>query len=66
MVRLSGAPDEPFTVSVLNSMGQELRRWDRFNAQTDALDLSGLPTGLLFVRIGEGAGHRYIQVMHVH
>jgi hypothetical protein len=64
-VRLVGAPDGPLTVRVLNSLGQELRVWERFNAQSDVLDLSGLPTGPLFLRIGERSMEGVIRLIHV-
>jgi hypothetical protein len=65
-VRLSGVPDRSITVRVLNTMGQELRRWDRFNAQNDALDLSGLPAGALFLQVNGASFGTIVQVLHVH
>lgn len=65
-VRLSGVPPGSATVSVLNTAGQVLRKWDRFNAIADALDLNGLPVGMLLIRITHGMFERSLPVMRVH
>lgn len=64
-VRIAGTSDRPVSVSILNSLGQELRVIDRFNAQSDVLDLSGLPIGPLFLRIVDRSADRVIRVLHI-
>lgn len=54
-VRLACPGIGAVTVDVLNANGQLLQHPDRFLPEQDAMDLSQLPTGPLFIRIhGEG------------
>lgn len=54
-LRLAGPGTGAVNVDVLNAHGQLLQHLERFLPQQDAIDLSQLPTGPLFIRIhGEG------------
>lgn len=64
-VRLTGAPDRPITIRVLNAIGQELLVRDQFIAQRDVLDLTDLPSGPLFLRIGGQHADQVIRLVHV-
>ncbi len=63
-VRITGI-DRPVTVRILNTLGQEMRVFDRFNTQSDVLDLSDLPIGPLLLRIVDHSTDRVVRVLHV-
>ena len=66
VVRIVGAPDAPLTLTITNGLGQELRRQERSRAQSEAIDLNGLPAGPLFLRVNDGVVTTTVRLLHVH
>ena len=64
-LRLAGLPQGVVAVEVLGAQGQLLQRNDRFNAQQDAIDLSPLPAGPLFVRVRTAAAEACVRIIHL-
>jgi sugar lactone lactonase YvrE len=64
MLWIRGVGTDPVTIDVLNAVGQQVLHRDRFVAQREALDLSALPAGALFVRISSPALHAVLRAVH--
>ncbi len=64
-VRLVGLPDGVYAAEVLSVQGQVLQRIGRFNAEQDAIDLSQMPAGPLFVRVRTGSVESCIRIIHL-
>lgn len=52
------------SIDVLNGLGQRVRHLDRFDPQRDAIDLTGLPVGVLMVHYRSPAARGSLRVLH--
>lgn len=63
-LRLSGDVRTPVRVTVLNAVGQYIRRVDQFNLNTDVIDLSDLPAGILVIDVTSSSQRAILRVIH--